>query len=483
MTSWSIANAPRGLWRVAPYSTIPSYLVSFPLTPKKGSTPMRRQLLSALMVLLCVCSSVLVWSQPAPTIVDGELWIIEDAPGGAWYGLRTKEHGTLELLLDASQGDLREYWKRLKSGMRLTLEGVLREGKLIMRSPYPIDPRQQGSELIDEEFLPETLGTQSVLVLLAQYSNTGVPYTLAFAQSEMELVADILHEFSLGQLSLNMTTTPWLPIAQTNVGCTMTDTLQLADQADAAATAAGFVLSHYDRLVYGQPYNPSCPWAGLGTIGGVPQSRAWLNGLFARKTAAHELGHNLGLYHGKGLKCGAAIYHPPCTIGEYWDWINTMGITPTTPPTFSYAYPHYPANQKESLGWLGDLSAGPPILEVSSSGIYRIGPYAEMSTTPKSLKLRHLGITDSAMYFYLEARQPVGADTFLVDYPQIVNGVTLHIADPANGNTSYLLDAHPETSTWSDAALRGGGLRRGGDWLSVARAGGDVRGGHGGGRA
>ena len=44
-----------------------------------------------------------------------------------------------------------------------------------------------------------------------------------------------------------------------------------------------------------------------------------MNGSLTPVVAAHELGHNLGLYHSHALECGAAVMGGTCTVRDYGD--------------------------------------------------------------------------------------------------------------------------------------------------------------------
>ena len=139
-------------------------------------------------------------------------------------------------------------------------------------------------------------------------------------------------------------------------------------------------------------------------------------------------------------------------MATIWD---TLGHpTPIDPVTGSFSYPHFNASQKKRLGWLG--GAGPPITEVTSSGVYFIWPMAVDDGEPKALQLPYVSLP--GMELHVETRQPFGTDAFLEDYPLITDGVLIHLSHPDDFNTSYLLDAHPETDSWQDAALRVGDM-------------------------
>src|SRR5712691_10489937 len=112
---------------------------------------------------------------------------------------------------------------------------------------------------------------------------------------------------------------------------------------------------------------------------------------------------------------------------------------------------HFNSFQKERLDWLNSGSE-PPIMTVTSSGTYQIGPYEGQNSVVKALKI--LQSSSSSSYYYVEYRQPVGFDSFLSGYSDIVGGVVVHLASPSNANSSDLLDMTPSSpSSFNDPAL------------------------------
>jgi hypothetical protein len=70
------------------------------------------------------------------------------------------------------------------------------------------------------------------------------------------------------------------------------------NQVKAAANKAGFDLSMYQHIAMVLPHGNACTWGGLGTIGCSSKwlCKAWLKSHHSQMFA-HELGHNLGMYH------------------------------------------------------------------------------------------------------------------------------------------------------------------------------------------
>src|SRR5262249_62060378 len=88
---------------------------------------------------------------------------------------------------------------------------------------------------------------------------------------------------------------------------------------------------------------------------------------------AHELGHNLGLYHSHRLVCDGVPVGPNCTSAEYGDPFDVMGYADLL---------HFNAVQKELLGWL-NYGGSPPTTTVTASGVDTIPAGATGRPTPQ----------------------------------------------------------------------------------------------------
>lgn len=275
-----------------------------------------------------------------------------------------------------------------------------------------------------------TFGEQPTLVINVNFSdNATQPWTQAQAQTTVfSSVNDFIRENSSNQTWLTGDVTPWLTLPINGASC---DTTAIMDAADNAASAAGYNLSNYKRLIYAMPYSSNCGFSGVGSVGGWPSAMV-INGSLTLYTVAHELGHNLGLYHSHALECGSAVTGSNCTTDEYGDSTDIMG----------HITSHYTAFQKERLGWLDNSN----IQTITESGVYSVEPYASAKgTAPKALKIQN-GIDPSSglpLYYYLEYRHATGFDDMLGNFANIQNGVVVHTGVETRGNTSYLLDMTP----------------------------------------
>ena len=300
--------------------------------------------------------------------------------------------------------------------------------------------------------LSNTLGTQKTLVILVNFSDAPTqPFSATTAYNTVfGTTSNYDYETSYQQTTLAGAVAGWFTIASLSTTC---DYGTIASQAKQAATAAGYVLSNYNRYVYAFPSN-TCTWWGLGSVGGNP-SQAWVHAKwgFTLPVIGHEMGHNFGLYHSHSLDCGtAAVASSGCTASEYGDVFDMMGSTNTTP--------HYNAYQKERLGWL-NAGVSPPLRTVGATAgtqTFSIGPMEDArNATPRALKIpRGTSCSATNEWFYVESRQAKGFDAFLASNANVIGGVLVHKVTDGSIDSSYLLDMTPATTAWADAALVAG---------------------------
>ena len=278
--------------------------------------------------------------------------------------------------------------------------------------------------------LPNTLGPQRTVVILVNFADKATqPYTADYVRNIVfTTTSNFDLENSYHQTWLTGDVVGWYTIPLSSAVC---DYQTLAAQARHAAAGAGVGLSNYTRYVYVFPKN-ACGWSGIGSVGGNP-SQAWINGTVEFWVVAHEMGHNLGLYHSHGYNCSAGIVSG-CSVNEYGDTFDVMGYSRSN---------HFNSFQKERLGWLNS-GTSPSITTVTEPGTYTLEPY-ETPGGVKALKVLYSTdpLTGRRSYYYLEYRQPIGFDTSLSSYTSVLNGVVARTASETSGNSSYLLDLTP----------------------------------------
>lgn len=384
-----------------------------------------------------------------PIQVEGEVQVqVEDYADHAVIRqyLLTTDGQRLELLFDS--GAL-----ALHSGQRVRVNG-LRSGALLAVSGGATITSATITAAAESASVPPALalGPQKTLVMLVNFTdNTSQPWTAADVSGRVfGEVSNFYLENSFQQTWLTGDVVGWytLPITAT---CNVSD---IAAGAKQAATAAGYNLAQYSHYIYAYPANSACGMSGQGTMGGNP-SELWINGDLSLHTVAHELGHNFGLYHSHALDCGATVIGSSCTVAEYGDRFDTMGINGNS---------HFNAYQKERLGWL-NYATSPAITTVQTSGTYTIEPMERAgSGGAKALKI--LKSTDpvsgARTWYYLEFRQAQGFDSGLTSLPyaNFASGVLVHTGAEDNGRTSQVLNMTPMSDPyfdWNDIALVSGG--------------------------
>lgn len=339
-------------------------------------------------------------------VLEGELDVIyEDSVRGGrllHFLDSVPGRGRVPLRLEGALADL-------PSGSRVRVVGNLADGTVTATSVTVMAASST-----------RTLGEQSVLVILFNFSNsTSQPYTTTTVDDVNARVRDFYLENSYQQTAMTFTATGWHTISAMNTTC---DYSTWATQADQAAVNAGFDVTAFARRVYAFPFTSACAWWGMGNVGGP---RSWINGDYAMRVVAHEQGHNFGNRHSHAMRCDAT----GCVSVDYGDDRDVLGA--------GGVVGHLNAFQKERLGWLSYGSS--PIVEtVTTSGDYWISNY-ETAGTSNGLKVWNAA---TSTYYYVEVRQRVGFDA------GVPPGVVLHTGSPSNADSSYQIDLAPTTTTW-----------------------------------
>lgn len=367
-----------------------------------------------------------------------------------------KEKESIQYLLKQKDGSLYylHFSDELPHGFKTGAQIQIRHASKISTPSHHQELLTTAKDLIlikdvDPKAIPSAFGPQKTIVFLINFQDQPLnrPWTLDQVRTVIfNRLSDMYYESSYQQTTVIGNVIGWYTVPlNSNMDCnTMANAIP--GLAASAAARAGIDLSPYRRRVYLFPNNPTCGWAGLGTIAGSQYSNAWINGYNDLSLIGHEMGHNLGLYHSHALHCPGSSNQGNCTVDEYGDLADIMGIEGTG---------HFNAFQKERLGWL-NYQSSPPIRSVTSSSTYFIDPYESTNLNNKALKVLKRTLADgSSDYYYLEFRHGLGFDSDLGNCTNcdFTKGVLIHQANSADPNSSNLLDMSPTDNNFRRVSL------------------------------
>ena len=222
------------------------------------------------------------------------------------------------------------------------------------------------------------------------------------------------------------------------------DTTTWRSLADSAATTAGANLSLYQHRVYVLPSTVACQWAGYAQIGCGSACWAMVSTCDRGDVYAHELGHNLGMYHASfdlnddGGVDGTCPWGGWSGGGEYCDDSDFMGIS--TNVWRQTNGPH-----KSQMGWV----PASKIVDATTAGTYALAPLeTDPATTTLPLLLRVA--RPAGGFYYLSYRRAVGYDAAMRS--SYVDRTSIH-ANP--GGNTLLVKFIADGETFDDAS---GGL-------------------------
>ncbi len=310
--------------------------------------------------------------------------------------------------------------EKLQTGAVIKIRGRASGGEFYLPADGTVQPVQTGLSAA-----AAVSGEQRTIVLLANFTDAALSCStdevrdLMFTDISDNSVDDLYQETSLTEVWFTGDVAgPYTLDYYSSGSC---DYSGWASALEAAASAEGINFSAYNRKVYVSPRSNTCGWAGLGTVGGNP-SRSWILRCGIPDVYAHELGHNLGMYHASKE---TVTPDGKKTINEYGDTSDIMG------------YGGYPLRQinaphQEQMGW----RAPAQIQTVTAGGLYDIAPlelYALETVAPQVLKIAIPNTYDS---YYLSYRQSIGFDGNL--RPEYLDGLAVHRYNGGRSRTYYL---------------------------------------------
>ena len=265
-------------------------------------------------------------------------------------------------------------------------------------------------------------GTRTLLYIRVRFSDQpSDPQTQADAQTMLTNVDNFFREGSYETTTIVPTFTPVYVLPHDTAYYVSNDIYAVRSDALAAAKTNGYDSVNWDLDAV--RYN-----GGPGAFSGAAYVHArgcWLKSSSAG-VAAHEFGHNYGLYHANSWNPTDESPIGPGTWQEYGDSFDTMGSANAG----SY---HYNPRYKSILNWI----PADGFLTASNSGTYRI--YAHDVITSSNL-VRGLRVPrNSTKNYWVDFRQKFTGNTWLM------NGAGIRRADNANNNNpgSELIDTTP----------------------------------------
>jgi hypothetical protein len=353
----------------------------------------------------------------------------------------------------------------IEPGARVRLEGTMQSGTLVLADSLTavrqLAPSPNAASATSAA--PSTETTAVVMFYFSNQTASALP-TKSAAEATMSAgpmsLQGYYSEQTYGDITFETTVLPPVQLAEpapVSGDCT-SSVFAWAEEAAALAQGGTFNPSAFKHVIFAFPGLPQsvCGWSGLALVGG---GLVWTNGSFVVPVLAHELGHNLGLYHAGGLSCTSSTVPAPvgdnCSIDRL-DYYRA-GVLPQYADPFDAmgnASVLRQMNMEHKLA-LGVLP-GTAVQRVSVSGTYQLAPMETLGGSVELLILRKPGGGN----YFVEYRQPSGV--FDAQAGPSPAGVLIHTESPDVANFAYdsdtaLIDMHPDgaftPTQWEDGAM------------------------------
>jgi hypothetical protein len=313
----------------------------------------------------------------------------------------------------------------------VTLCGTTAAEELHERQVRAAFAANQGDEVTHQPRRAYTEGTKRLIFIRVDFSDLpGLPFNDSLGTNMLSGLNAFFREQSYGKLGFQRfgsgsAMTPLLRLTNTAAYYGARDASDVRTAARAAAVKAGYTLSNYDfdLICFGSV--PGFSWAGLGYIGAPG---AWIRSAFdaSAGVVAHELGHNLGLYHANYWDTAGTSVTGDGTSVEYGDSFDTMG-------TASGGSRHFSTRAKNYLDWL-PFTYVKAVTATSTNRLFAMDS-TNANTSVRALTVRYNTRTN----YWLELRQKLTSNRWAQDGIGLRWGRT-------DASPTLLLDTTPGSS-------------------------------------
>jgi hypothetical protein len=349
-------------------------------------------------------------------------------------------------------------WREQATVFNADIEGVALDDAIVL-GDAPTPAEQAANSQPISAASPSTTGANTLLYMIARFSDeTADPIADATVLSQMTVVSNFWLNNSSGIVSLHGLANPSQVVDIVHItlpqpksyGPTYNNNFsQILSDARNAASALGYNYSSYNLDVV-VTSDQGFSYAGKSWIGA--QGSHWVTPYTSLRTAGHELGHNLGLYHANYWRTDSTQpFGKDSNPGGYvadkvnGEWVEYGHYFSVMSAQFGGEWddaskPHYAAAEKMRLGWL----AGSQVQYVSTSGTYRLFRLDARSTvgTPRGIRVETTATdyTGYARRYWLSYRYAPWSTA----QNWFQNGIEIDVAQTGYGSDgSIMLDMSP----------------------------------------
>jgi len=376
-------------------------------------------LVATMVVTLGIAGVAVAHADDAGQQIDGKLLVA--------HGMTDRGHTVMQAVLRTSHGDVALRVPDRKHGQLMSLAGRKvkvrgqRQGATFGVSTLA------AADTVAASRAPIT-SLRTAVILMHDGTRTTEDVSPAQAYDTMFTgsgsVANFYSLVSGGQAHMTGKVFGYYDRPTAAVPCDLPSMQQAAEN---AAAADGFKVSDFDYVVVSSPHGCS-GFAGVAWVGasGVLIAHAFTPGVIE-----HEMGHNLGVWHGGSMKC--VPFSASCSVVTYGDPTDVMGSGGS-----ASGYGGYHLDQ---FGWLPASE-----IQTQSSGTqtYDLAPI-DTPVVAGSTELVYVARGDGTR-FTLERRQwGVGHNTW------VQSQITLKLVKQVDSNDVIYLQPLQPNTPWTDA--------------------------------